>query len=551
MSKVKKKNTKKLVEGVDYVVHGPASKKHEMILSSDAQVLVVGGAMGGGKTYLSQLIALRYIDCPHAEIVTFRRTMEEIKGQGGCWDTACGIFDTLHPKFKPSATPSRLTFRFPSGAREVFKGIEHEKDVKKNQGLQFTLAIFDEGTLFEWSMIEYMFQRMRSKSKYKSRIVITCNPDPDHKIAELIDWWLNEEGYPDPDKEGVIRFFVRRNGEFLWGDSREELGTRLEIPTEDWDTKILSMSFIGCTIYDNPPMLANNKEYLAFLEGMDEVSKARNLHGNWYIRPQGSSLWKREWVRGEDGARVKSIADIPDGLTWYRGVDKGYSIPSEKNRAADPTVISPKIAKDTNGMFWIVGDYHPEVCDVTQRAEKEQYKILGQVWQLSGERDQTILKQMIHDGDDTKLVLTRDLGAGLSDHQYTCSLMIENGINVVEDLSPRNTPNKKLKDFTPFSSACQLGLVYICEDTFNKGTLDFFYKQLEIFEPSRKSTSAYHDDLPDSMSLAFSAAATQRSIRTPIRNQRREYSRASSAIGRNESQLRMPDRSSLPDITRR
>lgn len=36
----------KLVEGKDYVVHGPASKKQEMILSSDAQVLVVGGAMG-------------------------------------------------------------------------------------------------------------------------------------------------------------------------------------------------------------------------------------------------------------------------------------------------------------------------------------------------------------------------------------------------------------------------------------------------------------------------------------------------------------------------
>lgn len=37
---------RKLIEGKDYVVHKPASPKQEMILANDAQVLVIGGAMG-------------------------------------------------------------------------------------------------------------------------------------------------------------------------------------------------------------------------------------------------------------------------------------------------------------------------------------------------------------------------------------------------------------------------------------------------------------------------------------------------------------------------
>lgn len=520
---------RKLVEGVDYIVHKPASKKQEMILTNDAQVMVVGGAMGGGKTYLSQMLGLRYIDDANTAIVTFRRTMDEIKGQGGCWDTAEDIFMSIHPSMRPVPTKSRLTFNFPTGATAVYKGIELEKDVRKNQGLQFTLAIFDEGTLFEWSMIEYMFQRMRSKSKYKSRIVITCNPDPDHKIAELIDWWLDEEGFPDPEKEGKIRFFIRKNGDFIWGDTREELGVKYEIPEEDWDSKILSFTFIGCTVYDNPPMLENNKEYLAFLEGMPEVDKARNLYGNWYARAEGSKLWKREWVKGHDNGRVRTYRDIPDGVHWYRGWDKGYSVPSETNRYPDYSACSPKIGKDTNGMYWIVGDYHPDNLNDDQRDLKENERVYGQFHKLAGERDVLIAKQALQDGQDCSVVLTKDLGAGTTDHTFTKTKLVENRIKVVEDKSPKNTPDKKIKDFLPFANACQLGLVYIVEESFNKATLEHFYSQLEKFDGSR-STSSRKDDVVDGTSLAFSAATSKRTIKVIPRNQTQQQTKAAAVI---------------------
>lgn len=521
---------KKLVAGVDYTIHTPASVKHEMILANDAQILIIGGAMGGGKTYLQQMLGLRYIDDPNTAIVTFRRTMDEIKGQGGVWDTAEDIYGCIHPSVRPVATPSRLTFKFPSGATSVYKGMELIKDAKKNQGLQFTLCNFDEGTLFEWEQIEYLFQRMRSKSKYKSRIIISTNPDPDHKIAELIDWYLDEDGFPDPEKEGKIRYFVRRDGEFFWGNTREELGQEFNIPPNKRETSILSFSFIGCTIYDNPPNLENNPEYLAFLEGMNEVDKARNLYGNWYARAEGNKLWKRQWVRGLEGEKVKGYKDIPKDIKWFRGWDKGYSEISEVNRYPDYTAGSPKIGKDSEGAYWIVGDYNPEVFDSDQEENPDNNRVLGRFRKLSGERDTLIIKQAIFDGNDCSVVLTKDSGGGATDHTFTMARLVEKNVHVVEDKSPKNTPGKKLIDFLPFANACMIGLVYIVESSFNPATLKAFYSELEAFDPDRKSTGTRKDDWVDSCSLSFSAATTVRSIKIVVRNQKQRQTMASELI---------------------
>lgn len=93
--------------------------------------------------------------------------------------------------------------------------------------------------------------RLRSQSKYPSRMVISCNPDSEHMLAKLVRWWLDDEGYPDPEKCGKKRYFIRRDGEFIWGNSKEELiekyttvnGLGVEIKPRP-----LSFSFIGATI---------------------------------------------------------------------------------------------------------------------------------------------------------------------------------------------------------------------------------------------------------------------------------------------------------------
>lgn len=95
--------------------------------------------------------------------------------------------------------------------------------------------------------------RMRSKSKYSSRMVISCNPDADHEIAGFINWWLDEDGYPDPDKCGVVRYFIRVDGDFIWADDPQELIDKYWVgPEQDPDRirvpKPVSATFIGSTI---------------------------------------------------------------------------------------------------------------------------------------------------------------------------------------------------------------------------------------------------------------------------------------------------------------
>lgn len=79
-------------------------------------------------------------------------------------------------------------------------------------------------------------------------MVISCNPDPSHKIKEMISWYLSEDGYPDPKKDGVVRYFIQRDGEYHWGETRQELADRFDIPKKDWENKILSFSFVSATI---------------------------------------------------------------------------------------------------------------------------------------------------------------------------------------------------------------------------------------------------------------------------------------------------------------
>ena len=81
-------------------------------------------------------------------------------------------------------------------------------------------------------------------------MVISCNPSADHEIRKLISWYLDEDGYPRADRDGIIRYFVQMNGEYIWGDTQQELADFFDIPEDKWEGKILSFSFVSGTIYD-------------------------------------------------------------------------------------------------------------------------------------------------------------------------------------------------------------------------------------------------------------------------------------------------------------
>lgn len=110
-----------------------------------------------------------------------------------------------------------------------------------------------------------------------------------------------------------------------------------------------------------------------------------------------------------------------------------------------------------------------------------------------GERDQLIEQQAHVDGAEVTIVLPKDpSGAGVVEYQESAKKLISKGFSVKPDAMANN--KSKLTKFSPFSSACQNGFVYIVEDSFpNQATLEHFYKELEIFNGER-STATVKDD---------------------------------------------------------
>ncbi len=346
--------------------------------------------------------------------------------------------------------------------------------------------------IVEWSQIEYLMSRMRSESKYPSRMVISTNPDPDHKIAEMISWWLDEEGFPIEERAGVIRYFILKDGNYYWGDTAEELKA-----TYGENVKPISFSFIGSTIRDNPRMLSQNADYLSWLEGLNPIDRARLLDGNWKVRPLNSLYFNRNWV---------SYADcIPLNSVMVRAYDKAGTAPSDKEPSPDFTA-SIGMARSKDGYFYVFGNYHPRFKD-------DDSNVLGVFRKTVGERDNIIELQAKQDGSDVMIVFPKDpAAAGKFEFIESAKRLQQQGFIVKADPMPSN--KAKMTKFAPFAAACENGLVKFVVSSFDKATLDYIFKCLEQFTGER-STKTYKDDVPDCFASAYNALNTIKIHSTP------------------------------------
>ena len=153
----------------------PQKGPQEDFLANKADIVIYGGAAGGGKTFGLLLEPLRHIDNKDFGVVIFRRVSTQINAEGGLWDTALQMYMPLGISYKTQ--PYQITF--PSGAKITFSHLQYEKDVYSYQGSQIPLICFDELTHFTETQFWYMLSRNRSMCGVKPYIRATCNPDAD------------------------------------------------------------------------------------------------------------------------------------------------------------------------------------------------------------------------------------------------------------------------------------------------------------------------------------------------------------------------------------
>lgn len=304
-------------------------------LSSPAQIVIGGGAAGAGKTHALLMESLRFTGYQHFRGTIFRRTTPQIKNFGGLWDSSTDMFMQIPEP--PTPSEFKLTWNFPSGAKINFAHLQHEKDKYSYQGAQIPFIAFDELTHFSETQFSYMLSRNRSPFGIPSYIRATCNPDPDSWVKRFISWWIypddyedeNLQGMPIPSRDGVVRYFVKYEDDYIWGNTKEEV---IEKAPQFKDVRFIkslikakvspsmlvnSATFIFGSVYGNRKLLNNDPTYLSNLLAQDKVEKARLLTGCWkvtddalkmYISAAIEDLFSNSFVQGGNRYLTADIA---------------------------------------------------------------------------------------------------------------------------------------------------------------------------------------------------------------------------------------------------
>jgi len=288
-------------------------------MSSTADITIMGGAAGGGKTFALLVEPLFHTDNPDFGAVIFRQSYPQITMEGGMWDESTKLYSAVRPM--PAPKVGKLRWVFASGAKVSFAYMKAEDDKLIYQGAQIPLIGFDQLEQMSEGQFFYMLSRNRSTCGVKPYVRATCNPDADSWLAKFLEWWINQEtGYPLEERDGELRWFVRPGSELVWAN---DAGTLL---TQYPELIPKSVTFIHANVYDNKILLQRNPEYLANLLALPVVERERLLRGNWKIRPTAGLLCNRAWF---------SIVDVlPAGGSVVRFWD--FAATEKKTAKADP-----------------------------------------------------------------------------------------------------------------------------------------------------------------------------------------------------------------------
>lgn len=272
----------------------PNPGPQERAFASPADIVIYGGQAGGGKTFWLVTEPTRHIGNGKFRAGIFRRTYPQIKGQGGIWDEARGIYPGLGGRMREG---QELDATFPSGASIAFSHLQHEKTKYEYQGHQFAFIGFDELTHFSETQFFYLLSRNRTTCGIRPYIRCTCNPDAGSWVAEFIAWWIDQDsGFPIPERSGVLRYFVRETvgdeNKIIWADTEEELIEQFPVYKKG---EILSATFIPAALSDNPKLLEKDPGYQARLRAQPRIERERLELGNW--KASEGALIPPEWIR--------------------------------------------------------------------------------------------------------------------------------------------------------------------------------------------------------------------------------------------------------------
>lgn len=301
------------------------------MLASDADISIVGGGRGGGKSAALIFNGLYDYNNPNFRAIIFRKELDDLSD----------IIDTSNDFYKTIGTYNRakndMTWNFNNGGWLTFSF--HDMDESdfhdRYQGKQYSYIGIDEVTQISYSKFKVLTMSNRNAYGIRNRIVGTCNPDPDSWVARLIEWWIDQEtGLPIPERDGVVRYcFMDGNdvSQIVWGDTREEVFEKCKSTLmQHWkpefeqygspkDLLIKSVTFVQAKLSENDALMSSDPSYLANLMSQPEEVRARFLDGNWKYKAVGDDIIKTEHME-----RFYSNAEQVNDKTRYITCDAAF-----------------------------------------------------------------------------------------------------------------------------------------------------------------------------------------------------------------------------------
>lgn len=276
----------------------PQEGYQEKFVTSNIDIVIGGGAAGVGKTSAAVISSGYYLDIKEFRALYVRKNLGELKGGGSMTEEFKKIY--------PPSIIARTTMsdnpevEFNSGAKVVMTHMNDESIAaitERVKGWQYDFIYLDELTAYQWTTFTYLLSRNRGSAGIKPLFRATTNPKKNSWVRKLIEWYIDEDGFIDPEKDGVVRYMYYERGgveDIIWGNSKEEVyqkvkdridrqmrasGTEFMSPYDF----IKSFTFIKGKLGENKILLKDQPQYLGSLAMAGGAQAEQLLEGNWNV----------------------------------------------------------------------------------------------------------------------------------------------------------------------------------------------------------------------------------------------------------------------------
>lgn len=297
MSDSERSQLEKILEPVLREVWLPQPGKQSDAYWCEAEELLYGGAVGGGKTDLIAGLALT----AHQKSLIFRRQSTDLDG----------FWTRLEELARPIvATNNNVKKKMITTTRKVIEGghLDAPGAEKTWQGRPHDFIGFDEGAQLDELKVSFVIKWLRSTAPgQRQRMVIATNPPiPEFKDGKLLDYgsgqwlkswfapWLDKK-FNNPAKDGEIRWcYMVADGErmkTIWVEAPgvysistgEYLCPREEYNEDDTDQAVArSRSFIRSKMKDN--VYLKGSGYAERMSGTPEPLRSMLMNGDFSMK---------------------------------------------------------------------------------------------------------------------------------------------------------------------------------------------------------------------------------------------------------------------------